>query len=292
MLVTNDSHCSNRVWHAAYALADFVLRDREHHVKLYKDGARVLEIGAGTGWLGMSLLRQIPSIGLMLLTEMENFDCLDRLSARAEEFRKEQGVASTTLQVAALDWADVCNTAGHTRQLPKRLCDVLQGDWDVILGSDLVYNDETVTLLPQILRLLLEYNPEADVLYAHTLHRWGAYGFDAPLLHRSCEQGLHLEPVYLTSESSRHAADGPQASPEQRPVVFKVSVDATMGDTAVRETSSGVQGSAAAVTADALLLNAVQIQSAADKALYESSAEERDEQDCLQLFTDILLDQT
>ncbi|KAK3250601.1 hypothetical protein CYMTET_40025 [Cymbomonas tetramitiformis] len=226
MLVTNDSHCSNRVWHAAYALADFVLRDREHHVKLYKDGARVLEIGAGTGWLGMSLLRQIPSIGLMLLTEMENFDCLDRLSARAEEFRKEQGVASTTLQVAALDWADVCNTAGHTRQLPKRLCDVLQGDWDVILGSDLVYNDETVTLLPQILRLLLEYNPEADVLYAHTLHRWG------------------------------------------------------------------VQGSAAAVTADALLLNAVQIQSAADKALYESSAEERDEQDCLQLFTDILLDQT
>eukprot|EP00959_Pyramimonas_sp_CCMP1952_P111705 2336495-Pyramimonas_sp.AAC.1 len=48
--------------------------------------------------------------------------------------------------------------------------------WDIIIGSDLVYNEVGVKLLPQVLRNHM--HAQSKVLYAHTKRRFEHYDFD------------------------------------------------------------------------------------------------------------------
>ncbi len=57
-------------WKAAYRLADF-LEASAQQLGLDKEGLKVLELGSGTGWLGVTLARNLPAAALVCLTEQE-----------------------------------------------------------------------------------------------------------------------------------------------------------------------------------------------------------------------------
>ena len=40
-------------------------------IGLTRPGARILELGAGVGWMGMTIARNLPSIATLVMTEQE-----------------------------------------------------------------------------------------------------------------------------------------------------------------------------------------------------------------------------
>eukprot|EP00439_Symbiodinium_sp_Y106_P012956 s1465_g1.t2 len=127
-------------------------------------GVRILELGAGTGWLGLSLVTAFPDLGRLLLTETPiHLDALDHLQRTVKLNMDLPG--ADKVEVAALDWADVDASA------------VCEETWDLILGSDLVYSRDTA--------------------YCQSLHRWGFAGYDIPFLEGCVAAGLVPQALWL-----------------------------------------------------------------------------------------------
>ncbi|GIL66118.1 hypothetical protein Vafri_19720 [Volvox africanus] len=66
------------VWDAARRLCSF-LEEMGHELGLSRPGLKVLELGAGLGWLGMTLARNLTDSKLVVLTEQEEGGGLDWL---------------------------------------------------------------------------------------------------------------------------------------------------------------------------------------------------------------------
>ena len=126
------SHCSRLVWNAAVCLLRFL--EQEWTLDSPPCGiTNVLELGSGTGWLGMTLARNVPSARIVL-TEPDLFGCLDNLKRNVETNLDAGVVEAARVSCTPFDWSDT--TAA-----------VLLERWDLVLGSDLIYNRETVRLL-------------------------------------------------------------------------------------------------------------------------------------------------
>jgi len=200
-----EAHCSARVWSAACEMLEFF-----RCTVAYRRSLWALEIGAGTGWLGLALARRLP--WQLRLSDMEL--ALPRLHANAD-INAQARLGS--VEVVLGDWAD-----------PDGMMD---DDLDLVFGSDLVYNSATVALLPNVFKVALTSG--AEVLYAHTLHRWGGSGYDAPLFAACSSAGLQMRPIWMASAGAidighkalqQHlCADRYKVHPEQRPVVFQIS---------------------------------------------------------------------
>ncbi|EFJ39977.1 hypothetical protein VOLCADRAFT_100272 [Volvox carteri f. nagariensis] len=67
-----------RVWNAARRLCSF-LEEVGPDLGLFRPGLKVLELGAGLGWLGMTLARNLPAAEVVVLTEQEEGRGLDWL---------------------------------------------------------------------------------------------------------------------------------------------------------------------------------------------------------------------
>lgn len=63
-LATTGGH----TWAAAYRLADY-LDAAGPQLGLNAPGVRIVELGAGCGWLGATCARNLPNAGLVCLTE-------------------------------------------------------------------------------------------------------------------------------------------------------------------------------------------------------------------------------
>ena len=81
-----------------------------------------------------------------------------------------------SLGLAAFDWNWIDPTHRPEMDEPNRgddMARILGSSWDIILGSDLVYNEAGVDMLPKVLAALLDRGHDRTyALYAHTLNRF------------------------------------------------------------------------------------------------------------------------
>ncbi|PNH03406.1 hypothetical protein TSOC_010543 [Tetrabaena socialis] len=90
-----------RVWDAARRLCSY-LEETGEALGLLRPGVSVLELGSGLGWLGMSLARNLPDVGLVVMTEQEEGGGVDWLR---HNLRLNTRLASSgKLQVVPCDW--------------------------------------------------------------------------------------------------------------------------------------------------------------------------------------------
>ena len=143
------------VWDAARKLLDYLVADG------LAGAISVLELGAGCGWLGMSLAQALPHLELVVLTELVDGGALDWLDHNLE-INRNAGSCAPSVRMKALDWncfvdgtLDV-DASAHRGFLAGR------GYWaspkwrdrpfDVVIGSDLVYDHAGAAALVRVLQ--------------------------------------------------------------------------------------------------------------------------------------------
>ena len=154
-----ERHCSGRVWPAALTLLEHLTRDD----RCLPPGARVLELGAGTGYMALKATKRRPDVR-WCATETAHEDAAERLAsnldaaaaaARAETdelhqrspprgenpgpptdgffFTRETELKKTRrhkrVAASALEWSDAARSP------------LAREPWDVVVGSDLVYGE-------------------------------------------------------------------------------------------------------------------------------------------------------
>lgn len=206
---SHEAHCSAQVWDAAREMLEYFHSCQQEYCRR-KPQLRVLEIGAGTGWLGLALAQGMGSAWNLTLSDMAL--AVPRLLRNTEA---NDSVVSVAVKEG--DW-----------EKPQEL---LRDGFDLVFGSDLVYNDVTLRLLPEMFQSALRSG--AEVLYAHSLHRWSSSGVDRQFLEMCSAAGLSLRPVWLQGvgpvasscdDSALRYADEASHSepPPKRVVVFNV----------------------------------------------------------------------
>ncbi|CAK9069584.1 unnamed protein product [Durusdinium trenchii] len=220
-------------WDAAFRLCDFL--EAEWHGGLTPDGPKaVLELGAGTGWLGMTVARNCPCH--VCLTEQAEGGAMEWLQENlAQNVAAGLPLQGVTLQ--ELDWNawEAPGGAPAAASLPRPASG---GAWDLLIGSDLIYSEVGVRCLPRVLKSFIEEFPEATMLYCHTLHRFD--DFDLEFCRALHDQGLAYQ-VVAAEGASRSVEVGDDLDPlddegqgflqelfpAQRVVVFHITRDVT-----------------------------------------------------------------
>lgn len=205
MSVATKQTTGGKVWDAARHLLDFL---RAHADTYLLHGTHVMECGAGTGYLGMCIAHERNTLGRMLLTEMIDGGALEWLELNVSRNRAA-GCELGRLETAAFDWA-WCDSPNE-----PAASGVVDHAWDLVLGSDLVYNDVGVQMLPRVFARLLSARDGASALYAHTLGRFEFLDYE---FHRSLDaSGLQREQVWPEPSPDEAKADGSSAHDEQLP---------------------------------------------------------------------------
>ena len=98
------------VWRAARAALDY-FEAAAGGIGLARPGVRILELGAGCGWLGMTLARNLPNAGEVCVTEMAFGGALAHLRANVAA-NAAAGLPNIGVVTAAeLDWLQLRNRA-------------------------------------------------------------------------------------------------------------------------------------------------------------------------------------
>jgi len=189
-----DLHCSGTVWPAAYALFS--------HLQSYDmDGKKVLELGSGTGWLGLQLGRCFPH------SHQVCTDHPDYMHALRESLSQNP---VSNVEARELDWANPWSEEEFQK-------------FGFVIGSDLVYNVYLTKILASCWRRVLDAGNSVQIVYAHMLHRWQDAGVDWPL-HEACvSQGIALHVLEMNGTRPESAECNLSEVPEgQLPVIFEV----------------------------------------------------------------------
>ena len=257
------------MWQAAHRLADY-LEAVASDVGLDRPGAKILELGAGTGWLGMVLARNLPDAERVVATEMAAGGALEWLRRNVrknESLAEERGCQlwpPGRLQTEECDWSvyqggapsvsgygvDDADDAEEDKPdpAPGSVAGSIPGSptldavpWDFIVGSDLVYDDNGVRMLPRVIRSLLEKaaatraNPDLDLgldphapppraYYCHTKYRYELRDIEFYAEMRAC--GLEMKEVREPGVPTPPASPEPlsQLFPEKRVAVYRVQL--------------------------------------------------------------------
>lgn len=252
-------HCSRRVWPAAHTLLECAVRRLPR-------GARVLELGAGTGYVGIVLATVRPDIELVCMSEMREGGALDNLRSIVEAVTPDHARARVT--TAELDWRHPAFD-----QLPP---------FDAYIGSELVYSEETAMLACRLLAQLLRRCPARPVcLLSQTIGRWGAFGYDSALLNALRDSGLVALPI--PADIDVESGTGPRL---QYPLVFDLRLHDETG--AVGSAARPLETELAA--ADRVLLSAVRAHHEREQRQRSAMTDaERAEMDAAELIAQLWL---
>lgn len=166
-----------RVWPAAHRLATFLAAEA-HTLGLDREGISILELGAGCGWLGITLARNLPGAACICLTEQGQ-----GVAWLQHNVQLNAGLPGVEqhIVVAPCDWNDfvqpataACPTSpGQPEMLPLplraehasssssrptmagkvgRVCAQTGQPWDFIIGSDLIYTEGGCQMLPLVFK--------------------------------------------------------------------------------------------------------------------------------------------
>lgn len=211
------------VWPAAKRLGSY-LEAMAEPLSLQQAGLRVLELGAGVGWLGTMLALNLPHAGCIAVTEQEADGGLDWLSHNINLNKLQHGAALNASALVSLpcDWRHYERSYAGAGSAPSSALDVR---WDLIVGSDLVYNEAGTHMLPLVLQTHLSRCPSARVLYAHTKYRLEAA--DIEFFEQLRAQGLVWREVCEPSQERATPSPPPLTSvfPEQRIAILEISLD-------------------------------------------------------------------
>ena len=175
---TERAHLSTtggKVWDAAVTMFDFL----KLNIKTSRERPlNVIELGSGCGWLGMSLAEYFGSdLVRVVLTEQECGGGLEWL-----QHNLDLNPHVSNVEARALDWIEVPDW--FTGQ-----------EWDLIIGSELVYSPITCELLPKCIKKLA--SPKSIVYYAHNLNRFESLDVEIVRNFQSC--GFEVIPQLANS---------------------------------------------------------------------------------------------
>lgn len=168
---TNGDATHMQIWPAARSFASWLER-HQHDLGLNTSGVRIMELGAGTGWLGKVLALNLESVDIVLTDRFESIPKLEQLMSEADMLLPRSSTSSVRME--PLDWHEFEPDAGRSDSTSLALLPTpLDGiAFDLVLGSDLVYNNSSAHILPWVIRAALEQGvgetatlPTA--LYAH-----------------------------------------------------------------------------------------------------------------------------
>mmetsp|Transcript_10668 Transcript_10668/g.20179 ORF Transcript_10668/g.20179 Transcript_10668/m.20179 type:complete len:205 (-) Transcript_10668:826-1440(-) len=96
------STTGGHVWDAARRLHQF-LGCQADEIGLTKDGASILELGAGCGWLGLNLAINLPHAKRILLTEQVQGGAMEHLTLNIEQAKRSHCIPES-VEALACDW--------------------------------------------------------------------------------------------------------------------------------------------------------------------------------------------
>ena len=238
---------------------------------LSRPGVQIAELGAGTGWLSVALAKNLPNAERIVATEMRAGGALRwlRRNVRANE-RAGHGESLRRLTTEECDWStylggeptrsmygdddDAPSPATTSTTSPRVETETETTEktyetdddvepastldstaWDFVVGSDLVYDDAGVAMLPRVFRRLLDNAANAraasagrsersrpTAYYAHTKYRYELRDMDFFAEMSRC--GLVMTEVREPNVPTPPPSPEPlsQLFPEKRIAVFRV----------------------------------------------------------------------
>lgn len=179
------------VWLSSLALATLL-----SYLGICGPGVRVIELGAGTGYLGLVLALSGAKV---LLTDVP--DQIGLLESNVESNIAHLERAGGSVRVASLDWG----------MAPSD--DVITKTFDVVVGSECLYEDEHVEQILKTVKTLMDKCSAKCFYYAMQLDRMGSDRYFSELTSLASAQPYDLRVQHLRPSSVFH--DGPCAiSPE------------------------------------------------------------------------------
>ena len=157
-----------RTWEAALHLGQYLCTDPS-----LVGGKRVLELGAGTGYLSILCARQLGAAHVVATDGSDEV-----VVALAENFALNglQEGPDARLSAAELRWGQ----------------ELMDADVDVVLGADITYDSSVVGALVTTIDGLLARSPDAEVLLAATQRNEATF---ASFLNTCQAQGFGVEDV-------------------------------------------------------------------------------------------------
>jgi predicted nicotinamide N-methyase/RimJ/RimL family protein N-acetyltransferase len=152
----NDSDdTGNITWDGAIAMAKWL----ERHPNVCKN-KRVLELGAGTGFVGLSTLPCGSSF--VYLTDLEY--CLPLAQSNVEKNVEMKSISSEFVEVRLLDWFDTEFTSWSLEELKSI---------DVLVAADVIWQRRLVKPLAETIVRLLKLIGQKGVAYVLYTSRYG-----------------------------------------------------------------------------------------------------------------------
>ena len=119
-----------------------------------------LELGSGTGWLGVTLARNVPNIH-MTLTDSSVTGVISWTKQNVQAGQKQFPIVlgDSRIKTTPLNW-------GKEQDL-QNLESICNHNWDLVIGTDLIYSEDGIQALAPTLVSLLRLGANR-ILYGHT----------------------------------------------------------------------------------------------------------------------------
>jgi hypothetical protein len=233
MQTTTFNTTGQKRWDAAVVLKEFLFDERTAEemftsttTSKKKRRKRICELGSGNGWLAMTIVRKFcDEIDAFYATEMEAGGALEWLNLILDSNREKGCLKANErekIHARSLDWNDVLKSDEVDKGKDEN---AEMTDIDFLLGSDLVYEESGVKMLPRVIAKLLRTRCNANgfMLYAHTKHRYD--GMDVDFFENLEQEGLMCEEVRKFGTKTPPPSPPPFESlfPDQRIAVFRIS---------------------------------------------------------------------
>lgn len=159
-ITPNKFNVAWKIWDSAKFLIDYVRENfdsEEFRERLnLKPKARILDLGSGTGVAGLAFCEFQPE--LIMLTDVQEYLPMiqKNIDKNSQHFRE-----GTTVKCEELRWG-----TENLEQL-KLLIEKYKGGFDLVVGSDIIYYDDSIPLLFETLEVLASYNRNVKVVLSY-----------------------------------------------------------------------------------------------------------------------------